>query len=114
VIANLLGKAAKVIEEKNVNCTVVKIGGEPSDLESVARVRQVNGAKDVGKFENYELLFGATAWGLSNEFLNGTTDLLVIDEAGQVPVSRLLALARCLRKEGRIILLVGPLLIVVH
>ena len=61
---------------------------------------EVRGSKSAkGRRWPNDLLIGATAWGLANEALEGCADYLVVDEAGQVPVTRLLAMKRVLGVE---------------
>ena len=64
-------------------------------LSSLLEVRGSKSAKGAA-LEPNDLLIGATAWGLANEALEGCADYLVVDEAGQVPVTRLLAMKRVL------------------
>jgi len=58
------------------------------------------GSKTGGALKVNDLVVGATAWGLSHPAMRGCADWLIVDEAGQVPVPRLLGMGQVLRKSS--------------
>ncbi len=94
VIGNLLDKVAKAAEARG---SAVRIGQKPATDEDptcdAARPLKDNGAlRDA--LANGEIdVAGATAWAWSREEMAGSLDLLVVDEAGQVSLANLVAVA---------------------
>jgi len=69
-----------------------------SSSENEKKGGKKKGSKVSGALKANDLLVGATAWGLSHSAMRGCADWLIVDEAGQVPVPRLLAMGQVLRK----------------
>lgn len=119
LIAELVDQGQRIAVSSNGNAainslllkTIVALEGSGSD----AQVVKANGSKeqelnDQGiaciapkKLKGTERVVGGTAWKLCLPELASEFDLLVVDEAGQLSLANLLAMARCARS----ILLVG-------
>ncbi len=94
VIGNLLDKVAKAAE---VRGSAVRIGQKPATDEDptcdAARPLKDNGALRDALVNGEIDVAGATAWAWAREEMAGSLDLLVVDEAGQVSLANLVAVA---------------------
>ena len=91
-IINLLNKVSEIAQDKGASVSGIKIGpGEGLDSEPAYRV--IRSASGWDPTENSELLVGATAWAFSREDWREQFDYLFIDEAGQVSMANLIAMA---------------------
>jgi superfamily I DNA and/or RNA helicase len=105
VITNMLAKAANLLPPDS-SCGIVKIGGScREEAEHIgSKARGVVGASNL-KLNDEDMLIGATAWALANNNVSSCVDLLIVDEAGQVPICRLPAMGKCLKPGGKIVVL---------
>uniref|UniRef100_A0A7S2ST75 DNA2/NAM7 helicase-like C-terminal domain-containing protein n=1 Tax=Rhizochromulina marina TaxID=1034831 RepID=A0A7S2ST75_9STRA len=118
VIHNMMRKAAENLGSRQIKSNFIVVSSNATqDVEDMYSAGQgfvqVMRISSASKFPAEDLepsgengarcgaVIGATAWGLSNKRLAEVADLLVVDEAGQVPVSRLPAMGRCLAKRSR-------------
>ena len=96
VINNLLERVARLALEDGLELQAVKIGGDPEDVflekTAIAFHRKIQDALP----PTYSLL-GATAFSLCKPEAMGQWDYLFIDEAGQLSLANLVAIARCAR-----------------
>jgi predicted RecB family nuclease len=94
VIGNLLDKVA---EAANARGKTVRIGQKPAGGEEptcrAARALKDNGDLRDALAKREIDVAGATAWGWAREEMAGSLDLLVVDEAGQVSLANLVAVA---------------------
>jgi uncharacterized protein len=91
-ILNLIGKCVEIAPE---TVRPVKAGGSATD-ELMLRHPQIRHVSnpDVAALLARHPLAGGTAWLFSREELAGRFDYLFVDEAGQVPLANLAAMAR--------------------
>ena len=97
-INSLLLKTKKALEDAGSDIQVVKAGSKEQELND-------QGIDCIApeKLKGIERVVGGTAWKLCLPELASEFDVLVVDEAGQLSLANLLAMARCARS----ILLVG-------
>lgn len=97
-INSLLLKTKEALEGAGSDAQIVKAGSKEQELkdQGIACIAPK-------KLKGIERVVGGTAWKLCLPELASEFDLLVVDEAGQLSLANLLAMARCARS----ILLVG-------
>ncbi|MCP4122777.1 MAG: TM0106 family RecB-like putative nuclease, partial [Bacteroidetes bacterium] len=92
-IINLMNGVSEYIDEKNIEASLIKAGGDKEDpifeRNNVGYVASVKGLP-LGN----SVCFGGTAWAFCNEVAEGEFDYLFIDEAGQVSVANLIGMSR--------------------
>jgi uncharacterized protein len=107
-IHNLLDEVERAAKQEGVPFSgLKKAGGD--DEESSYRSDHISSASDSRAFAQAApevLLFAGTAWLFAHEDLDGSVDMLVIDEAGQVSLADALAMGTAARN---IVLLGDPL-----
>ncbi|MBD2329085.1 TM0106 family RecB-like putative nuclease [Alkalinema sp. FACHB-956] len=94
VITNLLARVAKLAEAEGLLLQGAKIGGDRTDEVFQAASIRFQEKVDTTLPPEYQLV-GATAYQLSREAAIGQFDYLFIDEAGQLSLANLVAIARC-------------------
>ena len=101
-ILNLLAKCAEL---NGAPLPCLKVGGDEDDplLEKIAGVRRVEGGRDAAALSRRFALVGGTAWHFCRPDMRDTVDWLFVDEAGQVSIANLVAIAPAARN----IVLVG-------
>ena len=99
-IGNLLEAAAARARAEGVNCRIVQKASDDGDDEAHPGIVFVsdNDAPDIAAAH----VVGATAWHFAR-YAEEAYDYLIVDEAGQVSIANILAMARCARN----IVLVG-------
>jgi predicted RecB family nuclease len=94
VIGNLLDKVAEKAKERGVP---VRIGQKPGTQAdpTCTHARRLDKPEDVrDALANHEIdVAGATGWAWARADMAGSLDLLVVDEAGQVSLANLVAIA---------------------
>ncbi len=82
----------------------IKVGGDPNDplMAQCHGIRVQDPNKSANSLSSYKL-FGGVAWFFCRDDVVDQFDTLVVDEAGQVSVANLIAMARCAKN----LLLVG-------
>jgi uncharacterized protein len=95
-ILNLLAKCAQ-LNGADLRC--LKVGGDEDDplLQAIPGVRRVAGGRDAAGLSRDYALVGGTAWHFSRADMRQAVDYLFIDEAGQVSVANLVAMAAAAR-----------------
>ena len=100
VIDLLLSHSIKVAQLNGVTFTAAKVGGDQeTGIEAILQCRT---GGDLFKLEVVPSLVGGTAWVFSHPNAEGVFDYLFVDEAGQVSVANLAAVAA---SAGNLILL---------
>ena len=102
-IDNVLMKTSELAKARGWQMNIAKFQGRTTREE-----REVFAAHEIEVIENKTFnrlhdVYGGTAFAFSHSRFDGLLDLLVIDEASQVPMANVLAMARCTRN----LLLVG-------
>jgi len=90
-IAHLLDKAAVRIIERGLRSGIAKVQSKTEDFH--ATHARVQAAPDIASALASSSLIGGTAWAFSNPASKNSIDYLFIDEAGQVPLANILAMA---------------------
>lgn len=95
-ILNLLKKCAE-LNGAGLHC--LKVGGDRDDpmLLEIPGVQHVGGGRDAAGVSRDYALVGGTAWHFSRPDMRRAVDYLFIDEAGQVSVANLVAMAGAAR-----------------
>jgi len=100
VVLNLMSACGRVAREAGGTARLLKVGGQGPDERDVpgeggdAAFCQSGAA--VGPLSPGTIV-GGTAWCFADPGLRGRIDTLVVDEAGQVPLANLVAMAGCAR-----------------
>jgi uncharacterized protein len=91
-ILNLLAKCAE-LNGADLRC--LKVGGDQDDplLQRIPGVRHVGGGRGAVALSRDYALVGGTAWHFCRDDMQHASDYLFIDEAGQVSVANLMAMA---------------------
>lgn len=93
-IANLMEKAANILEDRSVSFRAVKVQSTPEQFhianQSVLAMNSSTFFKSGGSSFDF---IGGTAWLFSREDAVGMVDYLFVDEAGQVSVANLVGMA---------------------
>lgn len=91
-IDNVLYAVANVAEEKGNTVGIVKRGGDKISSEYAGRIEQAGTNKKINLDEKHDVV-GGTAWCFADDDFAQAYDYLFIDEAGQVSVANILAMA---------------------
>ena len=92
-ITNLMAGVADYVEEKCIDCDIIKAGGDKND--PIFKKNNVSFIQNVTKFTATDACcFGGTAWAFSNDHVADTFDYLFIDEAGQVSVANMIGMSQ--------------------
>jgi uncharacterized protein len=94
VITNLMARVAKLAADKGINFQGAKIGGDRDDAVFQHTSIRFQDQVDKALPPDHQLV-GATAYQLSRDSAIGQFDYLFIDEAGQMALANLVAIARC-------------------
>ncbi|NJM67204.1 MAG: TM0106 family RecB-like putative nuclease [Acaryochloris sp. RU_4_1] len=92
-IANLMLKVAQMCQEQSIELTGLKYGGEQDERILAAGLTWKKDLKKVD-LSDYSI-FGATAFQLCKPDMAAQWDYLFVDEAGQMSLANLVAIARC-------------------
>ncbi|MCG9892904.1 MAG: TM0106 family RecB-like putative nuclease, partial [Thermosynechococcaceae cyanobacterium MS004] len=92
-IINLMVKVAETCAEKSISLKALKCGGEEDERITQAGLAWKKDLKG-GNLSDYAL-FGATSFQLCKPDVVGQWDYLFVDEAGQMSLANLVAIARC-------------------
>ncbi len=102
-IDNLLVKTSEIARARDWPMSIAKFQSkttrEEREMFSANQIQVINN----NTFHRLHDVYGGTVFALSHPRFEGLLDLLVIDEASQVPLANLLSMARCTRN----LLLVG-------
>jgi len=99
-IGNLLGAVATRARQEGAACSIVQKSSDDGGDEALPGVLLVAG-NEAPEIESADVV-GATAWHFAR-YAEAAYDYLIVDEAGQVSIANILAMARCARN----IVLVG-------
>ncbi len=92
-IINLMKGVAEYVEDENIECSIIKAGGDKEDV--IFDRDNVSYVASVAKFTPQDACcFGGTAWAFSNEHVKDSFDYLFIDEAGQVSVANMIGMSQ--------------------
>ena len=92
-IHNLMEKVGDLVEERGLDVSLVKVGGEADDpIFEHPRVERVDRAPHISVSERNPVI-GGTAWAFASTSHEGNYDYLFIDESGQVSLANLIAMA---------------------
>jgi predicted RecB family nuclease len=94
-IVNLLEKVAELAKDVSLNC--LKTGGIDERLTRFSMIRQTKDNSLRGITVSHYHLIGGTAWLFSKPDMQNELDYLFIDEAGQVSIANLVAMASSTR-----------------
>jgi uncharacterized protein len=94
VITNLMGRVAELAPAAGIDFQGAKIGGDRDDTVFQRHSIHFQTAIEKALPPDYQLV-GATAYQLSRESAIEQFDYLFIDEAGQMALANLVAIARC-------------------
>ena len=92
-IINLMKGVAEYVEDENIECSIIKAGGDKEDV--IFDRDNVSYVASVAKFTPQDACcFGGTAWAFSNGHVKDSFDYLFIDEAGQVSVANMIGMSQ--------------------
>jgi predicted RecB family nuclease len=93
-INNLLIRAAQCCTKAGIKGQFVKVSRhDEADLTATGLISTAKTARNL-KITNSLSIIGGTAWTFASDVLENTVDYLFIDEAGQVSIANLIAMAR--------------------